>query len=357
MDSERSGDIKFVKLEHGKTKREFSDPLYDPRPQLLQKTSADEVKHFRTDLRALKRPCGFLHVLPDDILVPSFSSSLPPTPRSSREKVLVKTRSMSHPASLQQIAELAMDFIGRISLAPTTVAALEEATAEQSQSKRWHEEHFGRITSSRFGEIIKCRQPSTLCTRLLYLSKAVLSSAAIQWGRTNEQKAREAYAKQLLPNLIVRCTGIRISGFIGASPDGIVCSAHDHTIQGLLEIKCPYSARKGTVAEACDTPSFFCKRDENGLINLRHKHNYYYQIQGQLAVFQAQWCDFVAWTPTDTVIERISFDARFWEQECLPRLTSFYYNSMLPEVIYPRHPDTPYDYSATPLCDLCSFKA
>ena len=72
------------------------------------------------------------------------------------------------------------------------------------------------------------------------------------------------------------------TGYLGASPDGLVMV--NDNVHGCIEIKCPFSARNKSVAEACSLPSFFCKREEDGIIRLKRTHNYYYQIQGQLAV-------------------------------------------------------------------------
>ena len=40
-------------------------------------------------------------------------------------------------------------------------------------------------------------------------------------------------------------------------------------------------------------------------IHLKKNHNYYYQVQGQIAVLNMPWCDFVVWTTQDMHIERI----------------------------------------------------
>ena len=47
-------------------------------------------------------------------------------------------------------------------------------------------------------------------------------------------------------------------GWLGASPDDVV---HDPTAidtQRILEIKCPYTVRNCTIAEACKDTMFYC---------------------------------------------------------------------------------------------------
>ena len=48
-------------------------------------------------------------------------------------------------------------------------------------------------------------------------------------------------------------------------------------------------------------------------------HQYYSQIQGQLAITQRLWCDFIRYTPKGISVERIDFDSDYWK-------TTFYAN-------------------------------
>ena len=83
------------------------------------------------------------------------------------------------------------------------------------------------------------------------------------------------------PNLTLQKAGFYVGepGYLGASPDGILI---DDTgcVQGIIEIKCPYSAAKLTVREAC---SECCTLDEDSQISLDRYHVYYYQILGTMA--------------------------------------------------------------------------
>ena len=60
---------------------------------------------------------------------------------------------------------------------------------------------------------------------------------------------------------------------------------------------------------------------------------YYCQVQGEMAILKVPWCDFVVWTVLDIHIERIYFDRRFWEDQLLPKLHSFYVKAMVPEIL------------------------
>ena len=169
LDPQDADEIKYVKLEHEKVKRDHLNSTYDPRPQHLQHTSSSELDAFHDELSSFDRAYGFLHVLPDSS-IPSTSAStasLPPIPRSVQEKILAKMKSIEHPLSTQQISNLGSFFVDGITPNYPQAELVEKLTSTQYTSKRWHEERFARLTSSRFGEICKSRQPTTLCTKML----------------------------------------------------------------------------------------------------------------------------------------------------------------------------------------------
>ena len=81
--------------------------------------------------------------------------------------------------------------------------------------------------------------------------------------------------------------------FLAASPDARVCTGAETVI---AEIKCPFSARDLTVEEACSQrPDFCLTQDENGC-HLKHSHEYWHQVQGQLMVTGASHCIFIVYT-------------------------------------------------------------
>ncbi len=99
---------------------------------------------------------------------------------------------------------------------------------------------------------------------------------------------------------------------------------------GVLEIKRPYSIQE--ISPTAVTKSdFYLTPTEDG-IKLSRAHDYYLQIQGQLAVSKRRYCDFVCWTPHGIHIERIeSNNATF--DSMLPKLTAFLVQVLLPEIL------------------------
>ena len=107
---------------------------------------------------------------------------------------------------------------------------------------------------------------------------------------------------------------------------------------GFLEVKCPYSARNVTPVEACTLPGFCCETDTTIGLTLKKGHPYYSQVQGQMAIGERPWCDFVVFTGKGLSVQRIEFDKSFWKDRLLPKLVDFYNNCVVPEIVSPVHP-------------------
>ena len=75
--------------------------------------------------------------------------------------------------------------------------------------------------------------------------------------------------------------------------------------KGVLEIKCPELLTKNTFESLLDKPAFCLKR-EGELMKLKEDHEYFYQVQAQMHVVEASYCDFMVWSPKEPPhIERI----------------------------------------------------
>ena len=53
-------------------------------------------------------------------------------------------------------------------------------------------------------------------------------------------------------------------------------------------------------------------------------HPYYAQVQGQMAVTGARWCDFIVYTSRGLYVQRITFDPIVWA-ELNQKLVSYYF--------------------------------
>ena len=94
------------------------------------------------------------------------------------------------------------------------------------------------------------------------------------------------------------CSGFIVSDdhpFFGASPDAVVYDPDNEDPFGLAEVKCPYSVRLITPAEACSHKDFCSTLETSSTgqhqLKLKRKHKYYSQVQGQMSISKRKWCD------------------------------------------------------------------
>lgn len=76
----------------------------------------------------------------------------------------------------------------------------------------------------------------------------------------------------------------------------------------------------------------------NGVLNLKKNNNYYFQVQGQLRTTGRKYCYFVVWTPLGLIYDKIERYIEFWDKHMVNKLTAFYLNYILPELLDPRYP-------------------
>jgi len=160
------------------------------------------------------------------------------------------------------------------------------------------------------------------------------SSKATQWGRKHEPAARRKYTLSLgktHDNFKVSECGLLVCEnmpYLGASPDGLVeCSCCG---MGVLEVKCPFKYRYQSPVMAAKDTDFYLNELGHEL-QLKKNHNYYFQVQGQLAISGRKFCEFVVWTLQGYSVERICFDPQLW-QDMSQTLQSFYLNCIMPEL-------------------------
>ena len=140
------------------------------------------------------------------------------------------------------------------------------------------------------------------------------------WGIQHEPHALKLYKraeKKKHKNLKVRACGLYILTelpIIGASPDGIVecdcCAAR------CLEIKCPWTFRGLTIAEfAAEKETYLIPHGTDFIVD--PSHQYYAQIQCQMAVTGSLSCDFFVCTVKEYHLSRVAFDQIFWHHQAI----------------------------------------
>ena len=150
----------------------------------------------------------------------------------------------------------------------------------------WHELRRGKVTASRVADILAKTKTGASASRQNYLIELALqrttktiqpsyTNEAMAWGTSTEPQARVAYEVKT-GNFVDQVPFIdhpTIQWF-GCSPDGL------EDKDGLLEIKCPNSATHWEYFKAKEPPK-----------------KYFIQMQAQMSVTGAKWCDFVSFDP------------------------------------------------------------
>lgn len=202
---------------------------------------------------------------------------------------------------------------------------LEKSTRNQSQNPEWFKYRAIRITASQMHRIVKRKKhPNEALLNSLFQSSSNFETAATEYGLSREKQAREIFAKKKSAmNSHFHDCGLVVNNefpFLAASPDGKICENGEC---GLVKIKCPYLARDMLISEACVEINKFMLIEQNGKVSLDKNHDYYIQVQGQLLVTGAPWCDFVVYTTKDMFIERILPDIPF--MTCMLLKLSLFY--------------------------------
>lgn len=304
---------------------------FDPRPAEYRNTANDLLKEF---LGKVKGKGLGVSLLLDHDLQANFSGG-PLQPK------------------LPSKAELhyrVQEFKKSLELPPEKTREIEQNTRDQHNSPLWFSVRRYRLTASYFGAIYYRKNDTPPQALVLHiLGTKQVTAPALEWGKANEEVALQQYECHQHSaghsQLFCCCSGFIVSdehSFLGASPDAVVYDPDTEDPFGLAEIKCPYSVRLITPAEACSHKDFCCTLETSTnagqhQLKLKRKHKYYSQVQGQMGISKRKWCDFIIFTTKGLSVERIPFDTDFWNNELLPKLIDFYDNCLAPEIVSPIH--------------------
>lgn len=72
--------------------------------------------------------------------------------------------------------------------------------------------------------------------------------------------------------------------------------------------------------------------DTSGGLVLKKEHSYYYQVQLQMKLFRANYCDFIVWKEDNTIRQRIPFDINFIS-DALKKIPMFVKSFIHPELV------------------------
>lgn len=220
---------------------------------------------------------------------------------------------------------------------------IEQATKKQVKSKIWMQQRSGRITASKFYAVChtSIEKPSvSLVSQICDPAGHTFTTEATSWGSSEEKNAIAQYCNTCLKshdNYKITESGFRVNPeypYIGATPDGLIsCSCCG---EGIIEVKCPFKQKHIKVTDACKDSQFCLHMNESGHITLKPSHPYYYQVQAQLLVTEASFCDFVVYTATGDehglFVERLTRDDIFLS-DVLQNVQHFYKCVILPNLV------------------------
>ena len=218
---------------------------------------------------------------------------------------------------------------------------IEASTQKKAECPQWHELRYSRLTASTFGNICskmesRRSKPELVAKNLLQPKPlTAYTDRMLKWGRDNEPIAVQVYKG--IPerqHVSVYECGIYISPedpYLAATPDRVCYDPREENPWGIIEVKCPFNARHMTPMEASQRLKNFMSTIKDGVLDLKITHDYYLQIQGQMALVGATWCDFVIYTKKGVSVQRIRFDEKFWESKAR-LLSSFFVQYFLPKV-------------------------
>jgi len=157
----------------------------------------------------------------------------------------------------------------------------------EQRSEAWHQVRCGRVTGTRFKNLVSKETTDSYKDLLTNIACEIItgkqeesySNAQMEYGIEMEPVARAKYEelfelKVIEVGFLTPDEDHNYHEWIGISPDGMLDD------NGLLEIKCPLARTHFEYIERNVLPS-----------------EYRYQVQGQLFVSGASYCDFMSFVP------------------------------------------------------------
>ncbi|XP_074480445.1 uncharacterized protein LOC141761099 [Sebastes fasciatus] len=225
---------------------------------------------------------------------------------------------------------------------------IQKETRLQSKCAMWFDQKAGSVTASNIRAACHTDpdKPAVsllkkLCYPVAFKDPNNNTPHSLRWGIEHERKVVEEYTKMMEKfhtNLTVKKAGLVINPqypWLGASPDGILtCDCHE---MGVLEVKAPSSLQNSTLMEKCKEDSMFCLQEVEGKLSLKRDHQYFCQVQTQIHLTQASYCDFAVWGPGkegkgEIHIERILPDTDFFDTMC-EKVHIFVQKCVIPELV------------------------
>ncbi|XP_065063851.1 uncharacterized protein LOC135690270 [Rhopilema esculentum] len=210
-------------------------------------------------------------------------------------------------------------FLEKVKVTQEQQEYVAEKTQLQRKSQYWGMYRRLRLTASNFGMVLKSidRKKNTGRPFPPSLFKSLRGKYNLErkdpiiWGNMHEEIALKAYIEKTGNQVVQSGLQLFSCGYLGCSPDGIIIPKETSGSRGALEIKCPWKYKDNTIDEILSLEKaknpllkdFFLTEN----LELNVLHNYWHQVQAEMAVLPLEWAHFVVWTFKDCLITYQNF--------------------------------------------------
>ncbi|XP_052567495.1 uncharacterized protein LOC120430793 [Culex pipiens pallens] len=273
---------------------------------------------------------------------------------------------------------------------------IEEMTRDQSADPLWFKMRLGRVTASIFSRCVKTSidNPSKSLLNSIFTENSVQNIPACIYGKEHEsngiKEALNAFRANKHRNVSGRNSGLVISPkhpYLAASPDHIISCDCCGIVT--VEVKCPFKSDHLSKEEGINVlinrkpqssayirsipvlaelqnfcnfcrilKSYFCcrkvrersaadfvqncrilqygnrpiVRNSNGRLAMNHEHPYYYQVQAQIFLCDANYGFFVIWARQFSIFIKVTRNNEFLESNA-KKAEDFFEKVIGPEII------------------------
>ncbi|KAG5869223.1 hypothetical protein JTB14_035659 [Gonioctena quinquepunctata] len=252
--------------------------------------TVQEIEGFKDKLKMFDGAVGFTWL---------FSSE----PEATTESLVVGIEGVIFHETYFKTVDKMKYICEKLQMSHEKILKVAELTIGQAQTEKWLVCRKHRLTASNFGVVLgackRNRFPKSSFKRLAgaYNLDHIKS---VQWGREHEAEGIAAVEKALGVKVVRTGLWLHPCGFLGASPDGLIGE------DAIVGVKCPFKYRAMSMMEEIKSSTLYIiSADVDGNIVLNRNHDYFFQVQGQLALTKEKICHLVIWTPEEVVIFKI----------------------------------------------------
>ena len=177
-----------------------------------------------------------------------------PLPIPTIKEVMTSQEFLSVQGKENQIAYLQ----DKVKISNDAVETIATISKRQRTRPLWHHVRKGRLKASNFGSVLNAGQITPSLLKRLLGAYDLSRVIAVRWGAQNEAEAINHFRKFTGHPLAETGIWLDPNGVLEASPDGLIAQNH------VLEVKCPYTQRNVTIAEAVLNDSFCLTRNHDG---------------------------------------------------------------------------------------------